>query len=275
MRGPSGDNSVPCDVYLDGVELRTQSWLSELKSPNGTPLLEVFQEELGLDSTLQARFILYREMMRAAGPAVPAPSLTGMYAGLRGASVAGRAGQGAIEGGLGGWAGNTVARLLGSAIGKGSAIGLATGAIKGLGAEFQRTLDSLASWVGFAAFLVWYAPYMLGVINEVLVGLFPFVVLWSLWPGQQLQPLALYFVTLLFTNSSPLWWALIDQAQKVAGATSPQSTDGYAAGLTNLASAFAWSTVVTVVGILLVPLVVGILLFLAFRTSGGLWRAAA
>ena len=57
--------------------------------------------------------------------------------------------------------------------------------------------------------------------------------LWALMPGTQFQPLAHYFVALLFTSSMPLWWALVDQAHKVAGATAPQQTEGYAAALDN------------------------------------------
>ena len=61
-----------CDIYLDAVEARTQGWLYELKSPRGTPLGEVFQEELGLDAQEQARFLVYREMIRASASTVPA-----------------------------------------------------------------------------------------------------------------------------------------------------------------------------------------------------------
>ena len=45
-----------CDIYLDAVEFRTQAWLFELRSPKGTPLTEVFQQELGLDSVSRRAF---------------------------------------------------------------------------------------------------------------------------------------------------------------------------------------------------------------------------
>ena len=66
-----------CDIYLDAVEARTQGWLYELKSPRGTPLGEVFQDELGLDAQEQARFLLYREMLRASWASGPCPKPDG------------------------------------------------------------------------------------------------------------------------------------------------------------------------------------------------------
>ena len=126
--------------------------------------------------------------------------------------------------------------------------------------------------MGLAVFLTWWGPYIIGLVNLVLLGLFPFVMLWALLPGTQFQPLAHYFVALLFTSSMPLWWALIDQAHKVAGATVAQQTEGYAAALTTKLSVFAWSSVVTVLGILLVPVVTAILMFAVFRSVGSLWR---
>src|SRR5882672_1661948 len=108
LRGPNARNTVRCDVYLDAVEFRTQAWLFEIKSPRGTPLLEVFQQELGLDSQQQARFLVYREMLRAAGPAVPAPSLTGTYAALRAGGVAGAAAGSGLATGFLGWLGGSL-----------------------------------------------------------------------------------------------------------------------------------------------------------------------
>src|SRR5207244_211541 len=100
---PTSGNTIRCDTYLDAVEFQTQSWLFDLKSPKGTPLLEVFQQELGMDSQQQARFLVYREILKAAGPAVPAPSLTGTYAALRAGGVAGRALDSGSFTGLVGW----------------------------------------------------------------------------------------------------------------------------------------------------------------------------
>jgi hypothetical protein len=246
LRGPTSDNRVRCDTYLDAVEFRTQAWLYELKSPRGTPLLEVFQQELSLDSQQQARFLVYREMLKAAGPAVPAPSLAGQYAAVRGLGVAGSAAGGAATGGLTG--------------GIGAGIGALAGTIKGVGGEFQRAVDTLSWLVGLAVWLTFYGPYILGLVNLVLVGLFPFVMLWALIPQTQFQPLAHYFTALLFTSSAPLWWALVDQGAKLAGAqltapcvNCPTATAGQ--GLMQWMASGMWVASITAVGILLVPLV--------------------
>jgi len=265
LRGTARTTTVRCDIYLDAVEARTQGWLYELKSPRGTPLGEVFQDELGIDAQEQARFLVYREMLRAAGPAVPAPSLTGQYAGLRALGVVGAGAASGLEEGIGGW-------LKGLFSSKGTRIAAATGAIRGSGAELQRTIHGLNWLVGLAVFLTWWGPYILGLVNLVLLGLFPFVMLWALIPGTQFQPLAHYFVALLFTNSMPLWWSLVDIAQRLAGQHAPQSRDVLTGLMSNWLVAFSWSTIVTVLGILLIPVVTAILMFSVFRAVGGLWR---
>src|SRR5262249_49151933 len=67
-----------------------------------------------------------------AGAAVPAPSLAGHYAKLRGSSVAGQILEGAGVGAVGGWIG--------------AGVGALTGAIRGVGGEFQRLLEGL-TWL--------------------------------------------------------------------------------------------------------------------------------
>jgi hypothetical protein len=218
-------------------------------------LHEVFQAELGLDSQQQARFLVYREMLKAAGPAVPAPSLAGQYALLRGVGVGGQAVSGAAGGKVGGIGGK---------------IGAAMAALTGATNEFQRAVDSLSWLVGLAVFLTWWGPYMLGLLNLVLIGLFPFVMLWALIPGNQFQPLAHYFVALLFAASMPLWWALVDVAQRLAASHAPAQTLPGIAWL----STQTWSMIVTALGILLIPIITGILLFSVFRAVNSLWRGS-
>lgn len=264
LRGPTTGNIVRCDVYLEAVEFRTQAWLFELRSPKGTPLLEVFQQELGMDARQQAQFLLYREMLRAAGPAVPAPSLTGTYAALRGMSVGGRA--------VGGAASSAVTSWLGGAWSAGlTLLGAGRSAGAGVGAEFQRVIDGLSWLVGLAVFFTWWAPYMIGLLNLVLLSLAPFIVLWSLIPGNQFQPWAYYVAALLFTNSAPLWWALADQAAKLAKVAAPQSDD-LLLGLGNTAVAFGWSTVVIVLAVLIIPVATSLVFFGVLRNVASLLR---
>jgi hypothetical protein len=260
LRGPTSTNSVPCDVYLEAVEFRTQAWLFDLKSPKGTPLSEVFQQELGLDGLQQARFLVYREMLKAAGPAVPAPSLTAQYVALRGIGVLA---------GTGGSAASGSAKLGGI----GATLSAAQAALRGATNEFQRAIDGLSWLVGLAVFLAWWGPYIIGLVHLVLVGLFPFTLLWALIPGQQFQPLAHYFMALLLTASMPLWWALVDVAQRLAVSHAPaQGTPGLLGAFATWTAAQAWSMMITSLGILLMPAVTGILLFSVFRAVGALWR---
>jgi hypothetical protein len=260
LRGNSGTQTVPCDVYLDAVEFRTHAWLFELRSPKGTPLNEVFQAELGIDGQQQARFLVYREMLKAAGPAVPAPSLTAQYAALRGAGVAGGTVGGAAMG----------VKKFG---GIGAALSAAQTALQGATSEFQRAVDGLSWLVGLAVFLAWWGPYMMGLMHLVLVGLFPFVMLWALIPGNQFQPLAHYFVALLFAASMPLWWALVDVAQRLAVSQAPaQNLPGFAGWVAAWTASQAWSMMITALGILLIPIMTGIVLFSVFRAVGALWR---
>jgi hypothetical protein len=178
---------VRCDVYLDAVELETQRWLYAQKSPAGTPLLEVFAEDLHLDPQAQARFLIYQSLLKAMGGPAPAPSLAGAY----GTLSLGNAALGGASGFLSG---------IGTLLGGG------TGAAKGAGSavltQAQQSVQWLLWWVALAAWLVFWAPYMLGVLLLVCVGLFPLAFLWALEPGAQFRPLVQYALILLWICSS-------------------------------------------------------------------------
>jgi hypothetical protein len=249
---------VRCHDYFQRVDQEVQAWIANHRTERGTPLSQVFQDELGLSLPDQARFVIYREMLRAAGPEIPAPSLTGQYLAIRGIRTAADIAAGAIPGFRKG--GEGLANKLG---------GAAVGGLKGLNNEFQRVLDALEALVGPAVFLTWWAPYIMGIINLVVLGLFPIVLIWSLFPRAQFQPLASYFAVLFFTTSTPLWWALVDIAARLAGGTPPLHfwTDPGQA-----AAEYSASLLVTVVGILLVPVVLGMLIVGSWRAIGGLWR---
>jgi hypothetical protein len=262
LRGPNPNNTTPCTVYLSALELQAQHWLSELKSPKGTPYLELFETELGLAPETQGALLLYREMLHAAGPGVPAPSLAAQYAKIRSGSVVGNILEGAATGGV---------------IGRswlGAGVGALTGLFRGVNGEWQQSLEGLTWLVKTAMFLVWYSPYILGFVNLVLLGLFPFVLLWSLMPGTQFQPLAHYILALLFTCSAPLFLALVDQAARL-GSQQPPAIDG---AMGTAWSAFItmglWSASLTALGLLLIPVVAGLMYFAAFRAVGNLWRGS-
>jgi hypothetical protein len=137
--------------------------------------------------------------------------------------------------------------------------------------ELQRVIDILEALVRPAVFLTWWGPYVLGIINLVVLGLFPIVLIWSLFPRAQFQPLATYFAVLFFTTSTPLWWALVDVAARLAKGAPPE----FWVAPGPYAEQFSASLVVTVVGILLVPVVLGMLIVGSWRAIGGLWRGVS
>ena len=252
----SSATPVRCHDYFQRVDQEVQAWIAHHRTERGTPLSQVFQDELGLSLADQARLLIYREMLRAAGPEIPAPSLTGAYLGLQGARVAVETGAGALRG----------TKWLG---GSGVLLGTGVGALQGVSNELQRVIDILEALVRPAVFLTWWGPYIMGLINLVVLGLFPVVVIWSLFSRAQVQPLASYFATLFFTTSTPLWWALVDVAARLAGGTPPLN---FWADPGQAAAEYSASLVVTVVGILLVPVVLGMLIVGSWRAIGGLWR---
>jgi hypothetical protein len=134
--------------------------------------------------------------------------------------------------------------------------------------ELERIIDGVSSLVGLAVFLTWWGPYILGLINLVVLGLFPIVLIWSLFPQAQFRPLATYFAVLFFTTASPLWWALVDGAARLAQSTPPPLFTS----LLEWANGWVTYNVVTALGILLIPVVTGFLIFGSWRAIGGLWR---
>jgi hypothetical protein len=78
---------------------------------------------------------------------------------------------------------------------------------------------------------------------------------------------------LFFTCAAPLWWALVDVAARLAGAQAPQSSN-LILGLGNSAMPIVWSTMITVLGTLVIPIATGIVVFRRFNAIGHLWRGA-
>jgi hypothetical protein len=253
--------AIRCDAYFVTTAQRVLDWLETQTTPRGTPLAQVFAQELRIPREDQARFLLYREMLRAAGPEVPVPSLTGLYLGLRGTSILSP-----LISRLG--IGTTAAALGVPGVPMVTAGGIVTSLAQGVGNELQRILDGMSGFVGLAVFLTWWGPYILGLINLVVLGLFPIVVIWSLFPQAQFRPLATYFAVLFFTTASPLWWALVDSAAQLAQGLSPSLW----MDPLEWASGQVTYYVVTTLGILLIPVITGLLIFGSWRAIGGLWR---
>jgi len=145
-----------------------------------------------------------------------------------------------------------------------------TAPFKSVGTEMQKHIDRMARFVGIGSFLVYWGPYLVGIAMFVVLGFFPVVLLWSLFPGQHFKPLINYFLLLIFVCSTPLWWAMVDAAAEVAYAQHPNG--GWFDGPAAWGVAYTSYMVVTVLGIILVPVLQATLLFGTWRAIGGIWH---
>jgi hypothetical protein len=250
LANPDSPQRVRCDVYLSAVEMETQRALFTNTSPAGTPLSQVFQEDLGKDVQWQARFLVYQAILAALGRPAPAPSLGGAYAALTAANATAAGIQGAAQGAPGGlWI-----SLLQGARGVGGAVGN----------QLQAAIDKLSIVVGLAMLFIAWSPWLFGFALLMLVGFFPVAVLYALIPGAPLRPLILYALALLYAASSSLWLALVDLWARSAAAHAPQAQDAMIS-LFNWAPAMTWAAIVTVIGLGAVWTLGAAILFLSAR----------
>jgi hypothetical protein len=254
LSNPGSPTVVRCDVYLSAVELDVQRWLFDPANatPAGTPLSQVFEEDLGLTVAQQGRFLVYREILRALGRPSPVPSLVGAY----GMLSAARVGTGALGGALqarGGWLGGL--------------FGAGAGAVN----QFERVLDRLLWTVGLAMWFIEWAPFIFGITLYVLISLFGVVFCYSLIPRTQFRPLVTYFLSLLYVCFAPLWFAMVDAAARAAASLAPQTEDAILSTL-NWAPAQFYSVVTTIIGLVVVLSVGARVLFMSARGMIGALR---
>ena len=146
-----------------------------------------------------------------------------------------------------------------------------TAPLKSTGTELQKHIDRMARFLGIGSFLVYWGPYIVGIAMFVTLAFFPVVLLWSLFPGQHFKPLVNYFLVLIFVCSTPLWWGMVDAAAEVAYAQHP--TGGWFDAPARWGVAYTSYMVVTVIGIVMVPVMQATLLFGTWRAIGGMWSA--
>jgi hypothetical protein len=250
LANPNSPQRVRCDVYLSAVEMETQRALFTNRSPAGTPLSQVFQEDLGKNVQWQARFLVYQAMLDALGRPSPAPSLSGAYAALTAANTVPAVVNGAVKGARGGlWT-----SVLQGLFGAGGAVGN----------QLQAAVDKLTTVVGFAMLFIAWSPWMFGFALLMLAGFFPVAVLYALVPGAPLRPLILYTLALLYAASSSLWFALVDLWARSAAAHAPQAQDAIIS-LFNWAPAMTWAAIVTIIGLGLVWTLGAAILFMSAR----------
>jgi hypothetical protein len=255
LSNPGSPQRVRCDVYLSAVQQMTERLLYTNTSPAGTPLSQVFQEDLGKDVAWQARFLVYQAALNALGRPSPAPSLGGAYAGLSAVNAA----SGAVGGALG------AAQTKGSKVTLGGlGLGALFGVGKAVGNQFQAAVDKLTTVVGLAMLFVMWSPWIFGFALMMLVGFFPVAVLYALVPGAPLRPLILYTLALLYAASSSLWFALVDLWARSAAAHAPQAQDAIIS-LFNWAPDKLWYVIVTIIGLGLVWTLGAAILFMSAR----------
>ena len=236
---------VNCKQVYNTMETGVQTFLGGEVTQGGSNMQTVYQTALGMTAQSQARFFVQRELAKQLDTAVDAPS---RIHNLRVAADAAAA--------LGGAVGNFDITAWG----------------KSTASEYQKLVGRLSNFLAPASFLVHWAPYIIGFGMFATVGLFPIVLLWSLFPGQHFKPIVNYFLVLLFLCSTPLWWAMVNATANLLYNASLPSGAWFTAfpGWSGAQIAYV---VVTVIGIIMVPVIQGVLLFGTWRAIGGIWHA--
>ncbi len=236
---------VNCKQVYNTMETGVQNFLGGEVTQGGSNMQAVYQTALGMNAQSQARFFVQRELDRYLDAAVDAPS---RIHNLRVAADAANA--------LGGAVGNFDITAWG----------------KSAATEYQKLMGRLSNFLAPASFLVHWAPYIIGFGMFATVGLFPIVLLWSLFPGQHFKPIVNYFLVLLFLCSTPLWWAMVNVTANLLYNVSVP-TGAWFTAFPGWSGAQISYVVVTVIGIVMVPVIQAILLFGTWRAIGGIWHA--
>jgi hypothetical protein len=173
-----------CGEWGDEIESRALANIASISTPAGTPLADLWQDELNVPPEEAARLQIMRVVQAAGGGDGPPIGLIGKYVGFRVASRAAGVGKNLFSGS---WF-----KALGSALGAEAF------------SEAQRLFDRLSGVVGLAIFFATFFPMFLGIGQAVVVGLLPVVVLWSLAsPGHQLRPIGIWLGALIVVYSGP------------------------------------------------------------------------
>ena len=236
---------VNCRQVYDTMEAGVSNFLLGEATQGGSTMQAVYQTTLGMNAQSQARFFMQRELDRHLEAAVDAPTHIRR---LRIAADAASA--------LGGAVGNFDITAWG----------------RSTATEYQKLMGRLSNFLSVGSFLVHWAPYIIAFGMFATVGLFPIVLLWSLFPGQHFKPIVNYFLVLFFLCSTPLWWAMVNVTANLVLNVSMPAGNWFTAvpGWSHAQIAYV---VVTVIGIVMVPVVQAVLLFGTWRAIGGIWHA--
>ena len=233
-----------CKALYDGMQADVSNFLGgEATQQSSTKQLQ-YQTVLQMTANQQAQFFVHRELQKHLTPAVNDPNRVVNY---RRAVDAASFATGAVGGfDLAAWGKSTAGQV-------------------------EKQLDRISRFLGMASFLVHWAPYIVGFGIFATLSFFPIVLIWSLFPGQHFKPLVNYFLLLVFMCSTPLWWAMVNVGANLAH-------NNFSPGVAWFAAIPGWGTanqayvIVSVVGIVMVPVIQAILLFGTWRAIGGIWH---
>lgn len=248
---------VTCNQIYTELERAVLRDLAGEQTGGGSNKRSIYQTELGIPAQDSARFVIVQELHKEMGRFVQPPDLTNGHATARGAATG--AATGAVQGaGKGGWLG--------------SILGAVFGAVAGVVATDAEPTDDL-NFIHPALFLIQWMPYITGLLSAVVLAFFPFVVLWSLFPGQHVRPLANYVLMLFFVHSTPLWWAIADALSSMAAdVDEPHAAGAIFTSAGEISRGWDASATVGVLAILLVPVIQAVMMFGMWRVIGDTWR---
>ena len=259
--GPSDEllglaGTVQCVAIWTALHRAVLDDLAGEATGGGSTKSTVYLNELGIPMVDTANFVINQELHKMMERYVQPPDLTTAYAATAGvkaaASVAGKA----VSSKSGSWWGKI------------------SGALFGTAAEgVEEVATGVLGFMRPALFLIWWMPYISGLLSAVILTFFPFVVLWALFPGQHVKPLVNYFLMLFFVHSSPLWWSIADAASSMAGNIgAPHAAGWIFQSVGEFFRGQAAAVVVGVLAILLVPIIQAVVMFGTWRAIGGIWR---
>ena len=234
--------TTTCQAFYESLENGTREYLRRQETAQGSNKRRGVREEMGINGLEQARIFVQRELERHMPGVGPTQVVHAK-------------------------------RTLDVAAGTASAVSQfdLTAPFKSTGTQLEKHLDRMSRLLGVGSFLVFWAPYIVGIAIFVVLAFFPVVLLWSMFPGQHFKPLINYFLLLVFVCSTPLWWAIVDAAAEVAYREPP--TGDWFAAAAGWGMAYVSYIVVTVVGIIMVPVLQATLLFGSWRAIGSIWHA--
>ena len=240
-----GSNVTNCQALYQQMETSVSNYLLGRATQQGSNKQTVYDNTLGMNAQAQARFHVQRELERHLAPAVNDPDRVVNFKRAFDAAA---------------FATGAVGNFDITAPGKST-----TG-------QLEKQLDRVSRFLGVGSFLVYWAPHLVGMATFAVLAFFPIVLLWALFPNQHFRPIVNYFLLLVFVCSTPLWWAMVNVVAGLARNTFT-GTGLWFTALFDFAHGEMVYIVVTILGILIVPVIQAVLLFGTWRAIGGIWSA--